>query len=69
MFEMRRDATLAWQTAAFQRAKKLPNLDTVLRRIKLPFDENRRRVMSSDEMAKIARDWTKLLGGRTARKD
>lgn len=64
--EIRRDASHAWYTAAFSRAKKLPKLDTILRRIKV--GEGDRKPMTWQAMHSAALAWTKALGGKPKKK-
>ena len=68
ILEMRRDVTLAWNTAAFSRAKKMPSLETLLRRIKDPFARNDKRAMSWQEMLANGRAWQKALEGQAKKK-
>lgn len=65
--ELRRDISLAWYTAAFSRAKKLPSLETTLGRIREPASHDK-RPMTWQEIAAAARAWTKHLGGRIVKK-
>lgn len=48
--------TIAWNTAALHRAKKMPALKELLR--KPPRQERKRRTMSADEMLTMARLWS-----------
>lgn len=57
--EHRRDIVLAFHVAALSRAKKIPPLESLLRRLETPGD---RRPMKWQEMAAIARQWTTVLG-------
>jgi hypothetical protein len=67
--DVRRDAALAWNMAAFSRAKKLPALDTIMRRIRSPYDRNDKRRMPWQEMLANSRAWQKALEGQAKKKD
>jgi hypothetical protein len=60
---MRAAAIQAFNTAAMTRAKKLPNLDTILRKLQPP-RAGGKRPQSVAQMEAAARLWTKAMGGR-----
>lgn len=56
--------TIAWNTAALHRAKKMPPLKELLR--KQPRQERKRRTMNADEMLTMARLWSSVAGPEEA---
>lgn len=65
---MHRDQiTIAWNTAALHRAKKMPPLKELLR--KQPRQERKRRAMSADEMLSMARLWSSVAPPETNEED
>lgn len=55
--EQNRIAWLAWHVASLQRAKRLPSLRKMMVR------ERHRKPQSPEEMLRIAKLWTQVLGG------
>lgn len=69
VLEVRRDTALAWYTAAFSRAKKLPTLERLLRRIRSPFERReKKQAMDWRAMLASAKGWNKALGGETKKR-
>jgi hypothetical protein len=63
---LKQEMAIAWNTAAFHRAKRMPNLTTILNRIDPPKRDTRQQSMA--DMLEAARAWNKLLGGAVKKK-